>query len=124
MRDVATSALAEAHARSQGTETYASLAAKDHPLATRHPLPLIATDIVNKHTGVFDDSWRMEKVTDGHYQIINDAPYADYVDQGTSIMHPHTIREAIERIQTPKWQGILGRSISNALSTQRIGAYA
>jgi len=118
---LALEALGIAHAHSQGTETYASLAAKDHPFAKRHSRPGIDSSIVNRHTGVFDASWHVVKVAPGRYQLVNDAPYADFVDQGTSIMHPHTVREAIERsVSGQGAKGLPARLISQHLGMAHI----
>lgn len=90
---------------SSGGYSLEALARLGHPYAKRHPNPPQDPAIINRQTGLFLRSWRttpLERTLAGlGIKVVNDAPYADYLDQGTSLMIRRPIIERLEQRLAP-----------------------
>lgn len=89
-----------AQERSSGSMSYAEMAQRDHPYASRHP-QIMAQDRnrINIHQGAFYRGWFKDHLRtsfDIGGAIVNDTEVADYLQQGTDFMHPRDIQGDIE----------------------------
>ena len=83
---------------SEGPYSLAELRRMGHPYATRHPAAPLDPAIINRQTGRFAASWRLEEVTAGDgsmLRLTNDAPYAGFLKTGTRFMIARPIEEKI-----------------------------
>lgn len=84
---------------SSGSVSSAQLRKMDHPFATRHASPKLAPEVINKQSGLFRNKWHLRK--GGSRAIVNDAPYADFLKQGTRFMHRRPIVDSVEKLFEP-----------------------
>ncbi len=93
--EVAQDVLAEALRLSSGTLSYADLARMDHPYARRHGSPRMDPSVINAHTELFKQSWRIRREADGSLTIYNDAPYATFLMTGTRTMFRRPVDDVL-----------------------------
>jgi hypothetical protein len=112
---------------SSGGFSSAQLAAMGHPYAKRAPHPPQDPGIINRQSGTFLRSWRssgLEYTLEGlGIRVFNEAPYADYLDKGTSLM---ILRPIIDRLDEELLPELISR-LESRLATfwgQRVNAYS
>jgi hypothetical protein len=99
---------------SSGPYSLAALRRMGHPYARRHAAAPLDPAVINLQTGRFAASWRLESVGGGligGMRVVNDAPYAGYLEEGTSRM----IRRPIEEKILAENEGLLMRNMNLAL---------
>ena len=89
---------------SSGPYSSADLTALGHPYATRAPAPLLPAGIINEQSDVFLSSWETEGPTEEggalSSAVWNTALYAPFLDEGTELMIPRPLPEAVvEEVQ-------------------------
>jgi hypothetical protein len=90
-----------AKTRSQGPLTYSDLRKRDHPFAVRHGTPTAEPAVINRHSGVFERSWRLKPQPSGAAPVIeNIASYAPYLEHGTQSMFRRPIDQSIQAFLT------------------------
>lgn len=105
--------LQAARAHSEGPFSSRTLRALGHPYATRHATPPLDPAVINRQSGRFASSWRLEEVsgeTTG-FRVVNDAPYAGYLEEGT----PRMVRRPIEEKILAENEALLMRNVQIAL---------
>lgn len=89
---------------SSGPFSLAELAADDHPYSTRSPRPPMHPGIINRQSGEFYESWQSER-TVGLDELAsrtsNDAPYAGFLEHGTSTMIARPLPELVVETAEP-----------------------
>jgi hypothetical protein len=93
--EAARAVMAEAIRLSSGTHTYAQLAAMDHPYARRHGSPRLDPSVINAHTELFKNSWKIRHESDGSMTVYNDAPYAQFLMTGTPTMFRRPVDDVL-----------------------------
>lgn len=91
---------------SEGGYSLAALAKLGHPYAKRAPKPPMDAAIINRQSGRFLLAWRVSPVERSlagiGIRVVNDAPYADYLDKGTSLMIQLPIIQRLEERLQPE----------------------
>lgn len=89
---------------SSGPFSGRALAAMDHPYARRHGRPLLDPSIVNVQSGLFRQSWQVERKAfakgGDQFTVANRTSYADYLDQGTRFMFARPIATVVKAYWT------------------------
>lgn len=112
---------AEAQEGSSGPYKMAELRRKplDSPYAKRHARPVLDPGVINIQTGLFWRSWKVQRAKqtkDGAAgAVINDAPYAQFLEEGTKTMFKRPIVERTIKNVTPTLRKIFQTAIAKAL---------
>jgi len=89
-----------ARERSSGGLTYSRMTELDHPYAARHPQILVSDkNRINVHEGAFKRGWFKDRLStsfDVGGAIVNDTEVADWLQEGTRLMHPRDVQGDIE----------------------------
>jgi hypothetical protein len=110
----------EARRLSSGTASkYRIEVELDHAFATRHGRARLPVSIINKHTGLFWNAWKVERTVqpDGtvNYTVRNVAPYAPYLEQGTKNAFARPLRAQLRTFSERSWARIVPPLLESAL---------
>ena len=104
---------------SQGTLNRIVLAQLGHPYGRRSGLSPVNAEVINKQTGRFLASWFWRLTPSGNssiaLQIVNNAPYAKFLDKGTKRMIERPIRQVIVKKLTRPFRKAVQTAMRRAL---------